>query len=123
MAELAKTRIKKAFMLKVLTQTMGNASLAIKISGVGRRTHYNWLNSDAAYKSAVESLNLVSVNMSEEHLLKELEEHGMYYLRALYYGFANAEAYKLYQQKKIEAKVYLFKLLANKFQQNSIHEF
>lgn len=59
---------KKAAMLIALESSMGNITASAKEVGIERSTHYRWLESDADYKSAVESLNDVVVDFAEQAL-------------------------------------------------------
>jgi hypothetical protein len=49
--QLAQTAINKAKFIEAFSAT-GNVSAAAKLAGVGRRTHYDWLKEDEAYKVA-----------------------------------------------------------------------
>lgn len=45
---------KKLALLQAYAET-GNVSAAARIAGVGRRTHYDWLKADKAYKAAFDA--------------------------------------------------------------------
>ncbi|MCX6770758.1 MAG: hypothetical protein NTX79_01760 [Candidatus Micrarchaeota archaeon] len=48
-----RTRAAKEQMLKALERTMGTVSLAARLAGIDRGTHYHWLARDPKYKEAV----------------------------------------------------------------------
>lgn len=65
---------KKAQMLKALEESLGVVTIACKKIGIDRNTHYNWINSDPHYKSAVESVNNVVLDFAETHLHKRIKD-------------------------------------------------
>lgn len=67
--ELVKyVHVKKKAMLEALEDTLGVVTPACKIAGIARTTHYNWLNEDPEYKEAVDLLQEVALDFTEEAL-------------------------------------------------------
>jgi Bacterial regulatory protein, Fis family len=64
------THPKKALMIEALKKCVGNVSEACEVVGIGRKTHYNWVNDDAEYKEAVEAINETSIDHVESQLVK-----------------------------------------------------
>lgn len=65
---------KKAAMLQALEKTLGVVTTAADKAGIGRQTHYDWMESDPAYKRAVESLADVALDFAESQLFKQVKE-------------------------------------------------
>lgn len=57
-------------MLEALRQSLGVVETACKAAGVGRRTHYDWLEKDAKYAQQVDEVAQVSVDFGETMLHK-----------------------------------------------------
>lgn len=55
-------------MLLALEKTLGVVTRAAKKAGVGRSTHYLWMNEDEEYRTAVEELSEVVLDFAEEKL-------------------------------------------------------
>lgn len=64
---------RKRAMLAALEKCYGIVTDACKITGLGRQTHYNWLNEDPEYKKAVEELDNVALDHSESKLHQLIE--------------------------------------------------
>jgi hypothetical protein len=65
--------IKKAAMYESLTKNLGNVTKSAEDIGIHRQTHYDWMNDDAEYKAAVDSLKNVALDFAEEQLRKLME--------------------------------------------------
>lgn len=63
----------KPQMLKALADARGIVTIATKAVGISRRTHYEWLESDAEYKQAVEDINEDAIDFVESNLLNRIE--------------------------------------------------
>jgi hypothetical protein len=63
----------KKKMLQALETSLGIVTTAAEISGVGRSTHYLWMNEDPEYRAAVEALDDVVLDMSESALHKNIK--------------------------------------------------
>ena len=59
---------KKRAMIKALESSLGIVTTACKSAGVSRRTYYNWLKDDEAFKEAVEDINNISLDFAESKL-------------------------------------------------------
>lgn len=55
-------------MLEALEKCYGIVTKSCKMIGIDRQTHYNWLNEDADYRKAVEELENVALDHSEDKL-------------------------------------------------------
>ncbi len=72
--ELTKTDTRKKAMLGALEKSLGIVTTACKAVGISRETHYEWLNTDPAYKQAVEALQDVVLDFAESALYKQIKE-------------------------------------------------
>lgn len=66
--QLKKLDPNKAKMLKCLEKHLGNVSMAAMESGIHRGTHYDWMNDDPIYASAVRELKNVVIDFYEQAL-------------------------------------------------------
>jgi hypothetical protein len=66
--------IHKKAMLDALEKSLGVVTSACKTVGVGRTTHYLWVQEDKEYKAAVEELSDVAIDFAESQLHKQIKE-------------------------------------------------
>lgn len=59
---------RKKTMIDALCEHMGNVSEAVKVVGISRRTHYDWMRDDADYKAAVEEIDESTIDFVESKL-------------------------------------------------------
>ena len=64
----------KIAMIQALEKTLGVVSSAARIVGIERKTHYNWLETDEAYKLAVKSIEDVAIDFAESQLHKQIKK-------------------------------------------------
>jgi hypothetical protein len=69
-----KTEHHKKAMLDALEKSLGVVTSACKTVGVGRTTHYLWLQEDKEYKAAVDELSDVAIDFAESQLHKQIKE-------------------------------------------------
>ena len=69
-----KTEQHKKAMLDALEKSLGVVTSAAKTVGVGRTTHYLWLQEDKEYKAAVDELSDVAIDFAESQLHKQIKE-------------------------------------------------
>lgn len=69
-----KNRQLKKLMIQALEKTLGIVTSACRLAGVHRSTHYEWMEEDEEYSSAVKSLADVALDFAEEKLLNLVEE-------------------------------------------------
>ena len=69
-----KTEQHKKAMLEALEQSLGIVTTACKNVGIGRTTHYAWIQSDPEYKKAVEAIEDVAIDFAESQLMKQMKE-------------------------------------------------
>lgn len=60
-------------MLVALHECLGNVSEACAKVGVGRTTHYGWLQEDAEYKQQVEDISEAEIDFAESKLRERIE--------------------------------------------------
>jgi hypothetical protein len=65
--------VQKKAMLQALEKALGIVTQACKVVGISRQTHYNWMNSDEDYKTAVEDLGDVALDFAESKLHKLID--------------------------------------------------
>lgn len=58
----------KKAMLEALEKSLGIVTTACKAVGIARQTHYNWVEGDPDYKSAVESIADIALDFAESKL-------------------------------------------------------
>tara|TARA_R100000231_G_scaffold119404_1_gene89493 strand:- start:45 stop:392 length:348 start_codon:yes stop_codon:yes gene_type:complete len=64
----------KLAMLEALEQSLGVVTTACKMVGIERKTHYNWLEEDEDYKTAVKSIDDVAIDFAESQLHKQIKK-------------------------------------------------
>jgi hypothetical protein len=69
-----KTEQHKKAMLDALEKSLGVVTSACKTVGVGRTTHYLWMQEDKEYKAAVEELSDVAIDFAESQLHKQIKD-------------------------------------------------
>ena len=69
-----KTEHHKKAMLDALEKSLGVVTSACKTVGVGRTTHYLWMQEDKEYKAAVDELSDVAIDFAESQLHKQIKE-------------------------------------------------
>ena len=69
-----KTEQHKRAMLDALEKSLGVVTAACKAVGIGRTTHYLWMDTDPEYKAAVEELSDVAIDFAESQLHKQIKE-------------------------------------------------
>ena len=57
--------VQKKAMIQALEKALGIVTQACKVVGISRQTHYNWMEADADYKSAVAQLADVALDFAE----------------------------------------------------------
>jgi hypothetical protein len=69
-----KTEQHKKAMLEALEKSLGVVTTACKSVGIGRTTHYMWLEEDPEYKRDVESISDIAVDFAESSLHKQIKD-------------------------------------------------
>ena len=69
-----RTEQHKKAMLDALEKSLGVVTSACKTVGIGRTTHYLWMDSDSEYKAAVDSLSDVALDFAESQLHKQIKD-------------------------------------------------
>jgi hypothetical protein len=69
-----KTEQHKRAMLDALEKSLGVVTAACKAVGIGRTTHYLWMQEDAEYKAAVDGLSDVAIDFAESQLHKQIKD-------------------------------------------------
>ncbi len=70
MSSSEQTEQHKKAMLVALEKSLGIVTTACKNVGIGRTQYYQWLKDDAAFKTAVDEINEVSLDFGESQLHK-----------------------------------------------------
>lgn len=71
---LDKTKQQKKAMIQALEQSLGIVSNAVKIVGIGRATHYLWMNEDPEYRAEVKAIDDLAIDFAESSLHKQIKE-------------------------------------------------
>lgn len=69
-----KTEQRKKAMIEALEKSLGVVTTACKSVGIGRTTHYDWLEQDPEYKKQVESIDDIAVDFAESQLHKQIKD-------------------------------------------------
>jgi hypothetical protein len=69
-----KTEQHKKAMLDALEKSLGVVTTACKSVGIGRTTHYGWLEQDEQYRKAVDELQNMTLDFAESQLHKQIKE-------------------------------------------------
>ena len=69
-----KTEQHKKAMLEALESSLGVVTSACKIVGIGRTTHYLWMETDPEYKKAVDDLQNVALDYAESKLHSQIKK-------------------------------------------------
>ena len=69
-----KTEQHKKAMIEALEKSLGVVTTACKSVGIGRTTHYMWLDEDPEYRRDVESISDIAVDFAESSLHKQIKE-------------------------------------------------
>lgn len=69
-----KLKGKKKAMYDALYTSLGNVTSAVDKTGIGRATHYYWMNKDPVYKEAVDNLEEVTHDFVYNALMKKIRE-------------------------------------------------
>ena len=59
-------------MIEALKKTLGIVSRACDMVGISQKTHYEWLQKDAEYKSDVEAVAEMAIDFAESKLLANI---------------------------------------------------
>ncbi len=69
-----KTEHKKRAMIQALEKTLGVITTACKTADVGRTQFYEWLKTDAEFKSEVDNIKNIALDFAESQLHKQIQE-------------------------------------------------
>lgn len=69
-----KTEQHKKAMLDALESSLGIVTSACKLVGVGRTTHYKWMDEDEEYRKAVNELENVAIDFAESQLHRQIKK-------------------------------------------------
>jgi hypothetical protein len=69
-----KTEQHKKAMIDALEKSLGVVTSACKTVGIGRTTHYAWLEQDLEYKKAVNEISDVALDFAESQLHKQIKD-------------------------------------------------
>lgn len=68
-----KTAKNKKRMLEALEQNLGVVTAAAKSAKINRKTHYEYLKSDPAYKAAVDAIDDICIDFGQAQLIKNIK--------------------------------------------------
>lgn len=69
-----KTKERKDKLLKALEKNLGIVTPACRECGITRKTYYDYMKTDPEFKTAVEELNEVALDLAENMLLLKIKE-------------------------------------------------
>lgn len=68
-----KTEQHKKAMLEALEKSLGVVTSACKSVGIGRTTHYLWMDNDPEYRRAVQDVENVAIDFAESQLHQQIK--------------------------------------------------
>ena len=68
-----RTEQHKKAMLEALEKSLGVVTSACKIVGIGRTTHYLWMDNDPEYRRAVQDVDNVAIDFAESQLHQQIK--------------------------------------------------
>lgn len=68
-----RTEQHKKAMLEALEKSLGVVTSACKSVGVGRTTHYLWMDSDPEYRRAVNDIENIAIDFAESQLHQQIK--------------------------------------------------
>tara|TARA_R110001592_G_scaffold232078_3_gene489403 strand:+ start:885 stop:1232 length:348 start_codon:yes stop_codon:yes gene_type:complete len=69
-----KTEHHKKAMLEALEKSLGVVTSACKSVGIGRTTHYLWMDKDPEYRREVDDLSNVAIDFAESQLHQQIKK-------------------------------------------------
>lgn len=69
----SKKALKRKF-LTALEQSFGIVTTASKLTGISRKTHYQWLQTDASYAEEANDIGEVALDFAESQLHKQIKD-------------------------------------------------
>lgn len=69
-----KTEHQKKAMIQALEKSLGVVTTACKTVGIGRTTHYDWMQQDEEYKKQVDDISDVALDFAETQLHKQIQD-------------------------------------------------
>lgn len=104
-----KTEQHKNAMLDALEKSLGVVTTACKSVGIGRTTHYLWLEQDAEYRKAVDELQNMTLDFAESQLHKQIKEGNttatIFYLKTKGKKRGYVERQEIQMDGAVESKV------------------
>jgi hypothetical protein len=64
----------KKAMIQAMEKSLGIVTQACKVVGIVRQTHYNWMEADPEYKTAIQQLGDVALDFAESKLHKLIDQ-------------------------------------------------
>ena len=65
---------KKKAMIKAMEKCLGVVSIACKVVGIDRATHYRWMKSDSEYKEIIDDVENLVIDFAESQLHKQIQD-------------------------------------------------
>ena len=69
-----KTEHHKKAMIEAMEKSLGVVTSACKAVGIGRTTHYQWMQDDEEYKKAINDLENITLDFAESQLHKQIKD-------------------------------------------------
>lgn len=69
-----KTEHHKKAMIEAMEKSLGVVTSACKSVGVGRTTHYQWMQDDEEYKKSIEDIQNITLDFAESQLHKQIKD-------------------------------------------------
>lgn len=101
--------IKKKVLLESLEKSLGVVSTACKAAKVSRRTYYNWIESDEAFRNAVNDISEIALDFAESKLHELIKDSNvaatLFYLKTKGKARGYIERSEVSVDTNVESKV------------------
>jgi len=87
-------------MLEALKHSMGIITPACKMVGIDRKTHYNWLKSDAGYAEEVDAILEATFDFVETKMLEEIASGNT--IMTIFYAKSKMKARGFVERTEVE---------------------
>jgi len=73
--EQSRTAVQKASMIEALEKSLGVVTMACRLVGIDRSTHYQWMKEDRDYKQKCDDLKNVALDFAESQLHNRIKSN------------------------------------------------
>lgn len=67
-------KLKKKVLVEKMKKTLGNITASCEAAGIARKTFYEWIEKDPAFKTTIEAIEESCIDFAESALKKQIED-------------------------------------------------